>query len=85
MTRMRTRRAISAGHVVLQGDLEEMPQIMRGQEVAVQVRYGTVAIETTAMAVREARLGETVTLQNPTSHATYLAQVVGQGKASVAE
>jgi flagella basal body P-ring formation protein FlgA len=66
-------------------DLEEMPQILRGQEVTVEVRHGSVAIETSAVAVREARLGEPVTLQNPSSHKNYAARVVGQAHAVVIE
>ncbi len=80
---MRARRAIPTGRVLLKSDLEPLPQILRGQEVAVEVKYGAVAIETQAVAMREARLGESVTLQNPTSHMTYMARVVGQGRAAV--
>jgi flagella basal body P-ring formation protein FlgA len=62
-----------------------MPQVLRGQEVTVEVKHGAVEIETSAVALREARLGEPVTLQNPTSHMTYAARVVGQGRAAVIE
>jgi flagella basal body P-ring formation protein FlgA len=83
MARMRTRHLISAGRVVLKDDLEEIPQVLRGQEVTVEVKHGAVEIETSAVALREARLGEAVTLQNPTSHMTYGARVVGQGRVAV--
>ena len=83
MAGMRTRRVISAGHVVLKDDLEEIPQVLRGQEVTVEVKHGAVEIETSAVALREARTGEAVTLQNPTSHMTYAARVVGQGRVAV--
>ena len=85
VTRMRARRLITAGRVVLKEDLEEMPPVLRGQEVTVEVKHGAVEIETSAVALREARLGEPVTLQNPTSHMTYAARVVGQGRAAVIE
>jgi flagella basal body P-ring formation protein FlgA len=85
VTRMRTRHLITAGRIVLKEDLEEMPPVLRGQEVTVEVRHGAVEIETSAVALREARLGEPVTLQNPTSHMTYAARVVGQGRAAVIE
>jgi flagella basal body P-ring formation protein FlgA len=83
LARMRARRLIAAGRIVLQDDLEEMPQVLRGQEVTVEVKHGAVEIETSAVAMREARLGEPVTLQNPSSHLTYAARVVGQGRAAV--
>jgi flagella basal body P-ring formation protein FlgA len=85
VTRMRARHLLTAGRIVLKEDLEEMPPVLRGQEVTVEVRHGAVEIETSAVALREARLGEPVTLQNPTSHMTYAARVVGQGRAAVIE
>jgi flagella basal body P-ring formation protein FlgA len=85
VTRMRARRSIASGRVVVKEDLEEMPQVLRGQEVTVQVRHGAVEIETSAVALREARLGEPVTLQNPSSHMNYAARVVGQARVAVIE
>jgi flagella basal body P-ring formation protein FlgA len=85
LARVRMRRSVSTGHALLQGDLEETPPILEGQEVVVEVTQGAVAIQTRAVALREARLGERVTLQNPTSHATYTAQVVGAGRAEVVD
>jgi flagella basal body P-ring formation protein FlgA len=85
VTRMRSRHAIATGRIVMKEDLEEMPQVLRGQEVTVEVRHGAVEIETSAIAVREARLGEPVTLQNPSSHMNYAARVVGQARAVVIE
>jgi flagella basal body P-ring formation protein FlgA len=85
VAQMRTRHVLSVGHIVLKQDLEPMPQILRGEEVTVEVRHGAVEIETSAVALREARFGEPVTLQNPTSHMTYAARVIGQGRAAVIE
>ena len=85
LARVRMRRSVNTGHVLLQGDLEETPPILQGQEVVVEVTQGAVAIQTRAVALREAHLGERVTLQNPTSHETYTAQVVGTGRAEVVD
>jgi flagella basal body P-ring formation protein FlgA len=85
LARMRMRRAVMTGHVLLNSDIEEIPAVLKGQEVAVDVKHGTVAIETRAVALREARLGEPVMLQNPASHETYMAQVVGNGRAEVVD
>ena len=85
LARIRLRRSVSTGHVLLKSDLEETPPILQGQEVVVEVKQGSVAIETRALALREARLGELVMLQNETSHETYTAQVVGAGRAEVVD
>jgi flagella basal body P-ring formation protein FlgA len=85
VTRMRARHVIATDQVILKSDLEALPEILRGQDVAVEVKQGAVAIETRAVALREARFGESVTLQNPDSHLTYAARVVGEGRAVVIE
>jgi len=85
MAQLRARRAIAAGHIVMKADLEPMPPVLRGQEVSVEVRYGSVAIATSAVALREGRVGESVIVQNPDSRLTYAAQVVGPGRAMVVE
>jgi len=85
LSRLRARHVIGAGRVVLKDDVEDIPQVLRGQEVDVLVKHGAVEIETSAVALREARLGDAVMLQNPTSHLTYAGRVVGQGRAVVSE
>lgn len=85
LARMRMHRAVMTGHVLLKGDVEPTPQVLRGEEVAVEVQHGAVAIETRAVALREARLGEPVMLQNPTSHETYMARVIGTARAEVVD
>jgi flagella basal body P-ring formation protein FlgA len=83
LSRLRTRHAVAAGRVLLQRDLEERPQIFAGQEVDVGVTLHSIAIETRAVALREARLGESVVLRNPDSAETYRARVTGPGRAEV--
>jgi flagella basal body P-ring formation protein FlgA len=78
---LRMRRDIWSGHVLLERDLESVPEIERGQQVEVTVRVGTVAIQTSAFALSEARTGDLVSLRNPTSNERYLAHVVGRGEA----
>lgn len=80
---MRARRALAPGHILLRPDIEPVPEVLRGDKVAVQVTDGPVAIETDGIALREARLGQTIELRNPTSQKTYTAQVVGRGRAAV--
>lgn len=78
---VRMRRDVWSGHVLLERDLESVPEIQRGQQVEVTVRVGAVAIETSAFALSEARTGDVVSLRNPTSNEHYLAHVVGRGEA----
>lgn len=80
---MRARRALAPGHILMRSDIEPIPEVLRGDKVAVQVTDGPVAIETDGIALREARLGQTIELRNPTSQKTYTAQVVGRGRAVV--
>lgn len=80
---MRTRRAIAPGHILMRSDIERIPEILSGEKVTVEVTDGPVAIQTEGVAMREARLGQTIELRNPTSHETYTARVVGQGRAAV--
>jgi flagella basal body P-ring formation protein FlgA len=85
IAQLRSRRAIAAGHIIMKADLEPMPPVSRGQEVSVEVHYGSVAIETSAVALREGRVGESVMVRNPDSRLTYAAQVVGPGRAMVVD
>ena len=83
LAEMRTRRAIAQGDILMSSDIEPIPDIVPGAQVAVMVKYGAVSIETEGVARREARLGETIELRNPSSHETYTAQVVGRDRAVV--
>jgi len=83
LTQLRARHVVSSGRIVMRTDLEPVPPVLRGQAVDVEVRYGSVDIETVAVALREAHFGESVPLRNPDSRMIYAAQVVGQGRALV--
>jgi flagella basal body P-ring formation protein FlgA len=82
---LRTRHAIAAGRVLLHRDLEERPPVLAGDDVDVAVKHRSIAIETRAVALREARLGESVELKNPDSAQTYRARVTGPGRAEVSD
>ncbi len=82
---LRARHVLSMNHVILRDDVEPLPPIVRGEDVAVQVRYGSVQIQTSALALQDGQLGRSVKLQNPTSNSTFMAQVIGDKKALVAE
>jgi flagella basal body P-ring formation protein FlgA len=69
--------------IVLRGAVEDVPPISQGEDVAVQVHFGAVEIQTRAVALQDGRLGELVKLENPTSHATFTAQVIGAQQALV--
>jgi flagella basal body P-ring formation protein FlgA len=79
----RARRALSVEHIVQRGDVEPVPPITRGADVAVEVRYGPVSIRTHALALQDGQLGDSVRLQNPDSHTSYMARVIGVQEAGV--
>ena len=78
VTTRRLRRALAVNRIVLRGAVEDVPPISQGEDVAVRVHSGAVEIQTRAVALQDGRLGELVKLENPTSHATFTAQVIGE-------
>lgn len=50
---VRTRQAVAAGAVLLRSQLEALPDVERGDQVALRVRAGTVMIETSARAMHD--------------------------------
>jgi flagella basal body P-ring formation protein FlgA len=82
---LRTRHAMTAGHVLLRRDVEERPPILAGEDVTVQVTYRSIAIETRGVALKEGRVGEPIALKNPDSAQTYSARVTGPHRAEVIE
>jgi flagella basal body P-ring formation protein FlgA len=79
----RLRRALAVNRIVLRGAVEDVPPISQGEDVAVRVQSGAVEIQTRAVALQDGRLGELVKLENPTSHATFTAHVIGAQQALV--
>jgi len=76
----RAKRFISAGSVVDPGVIESVPLVTRGQLVTLTSVAGAVRVVTTAKAVRDGLLGETVTVRATDNKRMELdAVVIGPG------
>jgi len=81
---LRTRHALSVGRIILASDVDTKPLVQRNQQIQVRVKSGGVVIETSGIAMGEGHIGDRVTVRNPDSSKTYLAQVVAEGMVMVA-
>ena len=71
------RQTIPAGRPVLQRQLAETPEVVRGQVVKIQVREGVAVVEAEGMAQASGRRGDRVTVKNPSSGRIFAARVAG--------
>lgn len=80
----RTKRFISAGSVVDPGVIESVPLVTRGQFVILTSVVGAVRVVTTAKAMQDGLLGETVTVRATDNKRVELdAVVVGPGAVQI--
>ncbi|UCC32755.1 MAG: flagellar basal body P-ring formation protein FlgA [Phycisphaerales bacterium] len=80
----RSKRFISAGSVVDPGVIESVPLVMRGQLVTLTSVAGAIRVVTTAKAVQDGLLGETVTISVTDNKRMELdAVVVGPGAVQI--
>jgi flagella basal body P-ring formation protein FlgA len=70
---MRARRDISKGRTLLQGELERVPAVLRGQPVRLFAAFGTAQVETSAIALNDAAVGHSVRVRAATGR-----EVVGR-------
>jgi flagella basal body P-ring formation protein FlgA len=80
---MRTRRTLHAGERLCVQFIEPRPAVALGEEVTVRARAGLVTITSRAIAQRDAAVGETVQVRNPSSGDLYVASVSGRGEVVV--
>ena len=71
------RQAIPAGKPVLRKQLEETPEVVRGQMVKIQAREGVALVQAEGLAQANGRRGDRVTVKNPTSGRSFAARVAG--------
>jgi flagella basal body P-ring formation protein FlgA len=76
---MRLTRPLAAGSILTAGHVESAPAVARNQEVRVRLAVGAVAVETTAIAARDAAAGEVIRVRNAASNQTFSARVTGSG------
>jgi flagella basal body P-ring formation protein FlgA len=77
------RVLVRAGAAIRAGQLENAPDIMRGEPVRVEVENGAAHLEMEAKAEGSGIAGEIITVRNLTSQKRFLARIEGRGKVSV--
>jgi flagella basal body P-ring formation protein FlgA len=80
---LRAASAIPVNAVVTDAMVEEVPVINRGDLVAVTVRSGGITISTQAIALGDARTGETLRLRDPVSKQEFEATAAGPKQAEI--
>jgi flagella basal body P-ring formation protein FlgA len=77
------RVRVRAGAAIRTGQLENPPDIMRGDAVWVEVQNGAAHLEMEGQAERSGTTGEIITVRNLTSQKHFLARIEGKGRVSV--
>jgi flagellar basal body P-ring formation protein FlgA len=77
---MQTRRTLRAGESLRQQDLRRPILVTKGAVVTMTFEAPGVVLTATGRAMSEGGMGETVTIQNPTSFRQITAVVVGPGE-----
>lgn len=78
-------RRLAAHDVLRHGDLGTLPAVLAERELELVVESGRVAVRTRAVALSDARLGETVPVRVPGRPAVFQARVTAPGVAALAE
>lgn len=77
---MRLRQPLARGAFLLGAHVEGRPHVTRHQPVEVKVVAGSIRIETTGIAMTDARIGEVVRIKNPaSSEPPFSARVIDEG------
>lgn len=79
------RRAIPEGSILLQEHLKSVPEVKRHQYVDVWLSLNKVQIRARGIAQRDARLGELVAIQSPSSLDIYTARVIDDGRVEIVD
>lgn len=78
-------RRLGAQDVLRHADLGALPAVLAERELELVVESGRVAVRTRAVALSDARLGETVPVRVPGRPAVFQARVTAPGVAALAE
>jgi len=77
------RTPVSAGHMLVQADLETIPVVLAGEQVRLEMVSGALVIAVEALARSGGAVGEKVRLELPNSHKNIQAVVTAVGEARV--
>ncbi|HQT79917.1 MAG TPA: flagellar basal body P-ring formation chaperone FlgA, partial [Rhodopila sp.] len=80
---MELRRPVAAGQPLQLSDLMRPPLVRRGSIVQVELTVGSLSVSGQAIALDTGADGEQIRVQNASSHARIMAQVVGTGRVRV--
>lgn len=82
---VRTKQPLAAGTVLLRSQLQALPDVERGDQVALRVRSGTVVIETSAYALQDGWVNRSVRVRPAQGTDAVLARVVRGGLVEIQE
>jgi flagella basal body P-ring formation protein FlgA len=77
------RAIIRAGAPVRSDALEPPKDVRQGESVSVDVISGAMRLQFTGSAESSGTIGDTITVQNPTSHKKFQAKIEAKGRVSV--
>jgi flagella basal body P-ring formation protein FlgA len=80
---LRTRRSLEPGAVLTMAHVESRPAVSRSEKVALRVVSGAVTIETSGVALSDARMGEMIKVKPAYGSEIVTARVVGDGLVAV--
>ncbi|MGV2895814.1 flagellar basal body P-ring formation chaperone FlgA [Achromobacter sp. AGC78] len=83
--KVRAKQSLAAGAVLLRAQLQALPDVERGDHVALRVRSGSVVIETTAQALQDGWVDRSVRVRPNKAEDTVLAKVVRTGLVEIQE
>ena len=83
LTGLRLKRAVEAGEPLLIAAVEARPAVQRNQAVDVQLALGAIRLQLAGIALRDARLGESIKVRNPVTNEQFVALVVSEGTVRV--
>ena len=76
-------RNMPTGRLIAWRDVVRRPMVRRGQAMEVIASYGTLTVTLHGIALQDAARGESVRVRNPDSKKEFVAQVVGESRATI--
>lgn len=70
-------RLLSAGDIMMRGDIEDIPPVSKGQHVMVYAKSGSVDLKTMGIALNDGNFNQQIRIRNPQTSGTYMAVVKG--------
>ena len=81
----RARQPLAAGAVLMRSQLQALPDVERGDQVALRVRAGSVTIETSARALQDGWTDRTLRVMPANASEAVVARVVRGGLVEVSQ